>query len=140
MTNVLKMKKHDRVDIQNTHIESAEELVRYLGSLYGLAETYAGELQNLLQSYVILLSLFVQPLESRLEAKRLQRQYIQSTDSYGRERERDRDWERREYAGREKVLTADVLQLCRQHCYDVRCIIDRFMQLSKDSHLGKFVW
>lgn len=141
--NILKMKKHDRLDIQNSHIDSAEELVRYLDGLQGIAQSYTGELDSVVQSYVILLSLFTQPLESRLSAKKTLRRRAQTTDSLGRERERDRDWEwdqDGEHLGREKVLAADVLRLCRQHSYDVRCIIDRYIQLSKDSHLGKFSW
>lgn len=151
--NILKMKKHERLDIQNVHVDSADELVRLLESFEKnrFAEAYPGELENVLQSYVVLLSLFVQPLENRIAAKKkAQSLNEKSSDAYGRER--DREWQRqRRYdwrgegeegqeRAREKVLASDVLRLCSHHSYDVRCVIDRCVQLSSDSHLGKFMW
>lgn len=149
LTHLLKMKKHDRLDLHGRPVSSAEDLFRCLEGWdrRGLAEAYPGELDGALQAYAMQLSLFVQPLENRLAAKQMQRRQAPSTDSHGRERERDSGgragaerggW--RGEAPREKVLAADVLRLCRHQRDDVRCVIDRCLQLSKDSHLGRFVW
>jgi len=153
MTNMLKMKKHDRLDLGDgsAPITSVEELFHHVGSLdkSALHEVHRSELDNAMHYYIVMLSLFVQPLENREAAKKMRRRQQQNVDSLGREREREQrqlDWSWREESAvqkqsqREKVLPESVLRVCSHQSYDVRCVMERCVQLSKDSHLGKFVW
>ena len=150
LTSMLKMKKEDRLDLgDGSPITSVEELFLHVDSLdkSRLHEGHRSELDNAMHYYVVMLSLFVQPLESREAAKKLRRRQQQNMDSLGREREqRQLDWSWREDSAaekqsqREKVLPESILRVCSHQRYDVHCIMDRCMQLSKDSHLGKFVW
>jgi hypothetical protein len=147
MTNMLKLKKNERFVIAEDTVTCVEDFFNSLDrqDKSRISESWQVELDNAMRYYVVLLSLFVQPLENRHAAKKMRQQQQQSTDSLGRERERD--WNLQESVtadqqlpGRDKVFEANVLRACRNQSYEVRCVMDRALYLSKDSHLGKFMW
>jgi hypothetical protein len=88
---MLKLKKNERFVIAEDTVTCVEDFFNSLDrqDKSRISESWQVELDNAMRYYVVLLSLFVQPLENRHAAKKMRQQQQQSTDSLGRERERD---------------------------------------------------